>query len=107
MNFCVAILLLKMEENTQHFLVYYALLFQERLKHNWDAQKDLCRVWRKFCEWSSVSKVVCKVSAGDFVLDDAPQSSRAVKVDSDQIEALIENNQCYNTWEIANLLKIF
>ena len=54
-----------------------------------------------------MSKVVCKVSAGDFVLDDAPQSSRAVKVDSDQIEALIENNQCYNTWEIANLLKIF
>ena len=29
-NFCATILMLKMEENTEHFLAYYALLFQER-----------------------------------------------------------------------------
>ena len=40
------------------------------------------------------------------MLDDAPQSGRTVEVDSDQIETLIENNQCYTTWEIADILKI-
>ena len=39
-------------------------------------------------------------------LDDAPQSGRPVEVDIDQIETLIENNQCYTTWEIADILKI-
>ena len=32
-----------------------------------------------------------KFRAGDFSLDGAPQSSRAVEVDSDQTETLIEN----------------
>ena len=47
-----------------------------------------------------------KFRAGDFSLDDAPQSGRPVEVDSDQIETKIENNQCYATWEIADILKI-
>ena len=32
--------------------------------------------------------------------------SRPVEVDSDEIETLIESNQCYTTWEIADILKI-
>ena len=47
-----------------------------------------------------------KFHAGDFSLDDAPQSVRPVEVDSDQIETLIENNQHYTTREIADILKI-
>ena len=47
-----------------------------------------------------------KFHAGDFSLDDAPRSGRPVEVDSDQIETLIEDNQCYTTWEIAGILKI-
>ena len=47
-----------------------------------------------------------KFCAGDFSLDDAPQSGRSVEVDSDQIETLMENNQCYTMWDIANILKI-
>ena len=47
-----------------------------------------------------------KFCAGDFLLDDAPRSGRPVEVDSDQIETLIENNQHYTTWEIADILKI-
>ena len=31
---------------------------------------------------------------------------RPVEVDSDQIKTLIDNNQRYTTWEIANILKI-
>ena len=44
--------------------------------------------------------------AGDFSLDDAPQSGRSVDVDSNQIETLIENNHHYARREIANILKI-
>ena len=40
------------------------------------------------------------------MLEDASQSGRPVEVDSDQNETLIENNQCYTTLEIANILKI-
>ena len=50
--------------------------------------------------------MVCEICAGDFSLDDASQSGRCVEVDSDQIERLIENNQCYTMWEIAGILKI-
>ena len=47
-----------------------------------------------------------KLCAGDFSLDDAPQSGKPVEVDSDEIETLIENDQHYTTWEIANILQI-
>ena len=47
-----------------------------------------------------------KFCAGDFLLDDSPWSGRPVEVDRDQTETLSENNQCYTTWEIANILKI-
>ena len=47
-----------------------------------------------------------KFHAIDFFLDDVQWSDRSVEVDSYQIKKLIENNQCYTTWEIANILKI-
>ena len=47
-----------------------------------------------------------KFCAGDFSLDDAPRSGRPVEVDSYKIETLIENNQCYTTWELADILRI-
>ena len=34
MNFCIEILILKMEEYMQHFLAYYALLFPEKKGKN-------------------------------------------------------------------------
>ena len=51
-------------------------------------------------------KWFAKFRAGDFLLDTAPRSGRPVEVDSDQIETLIENNQRYTTWEIADILRI-
>ena len=47
-----------------------------------------------------------KFRAGDFLLDDAPQSCRAVEVGSDPMETLLENNQHPTMWEITNILKI-
>ena len=44
--------------------------------------------------------------AGDFSLDNAPQLVGQVVVDTNQTETLIENNQCYTTWKIADMLKI-
>ena len=60
-----------------------------------DAVTDrMCQKWfAKFC-------------AGDFSLDGTPSSGRPVEVDSYQIKALIENNQHFTMWEIANILKI-
>ena len=43
-------------------------------------------------------KEFAKFHAGDFLLDDAPRSSRQIEVDSDQIEKLSENNQHYTMW---------
>ena len=62
------------------------------------------------CKEGAVTDQTCqkqfaKFCAGDFSLDDAPWSSRRAEVDSDQIEMLIENNQCYTTQEIADILK--
>lgn len=39
-----------------------------------------------------MSKAVCKVSVGDFSLDNTPQFGRPFGIDSDQIETLIEDN---------------
>ena len=47
-----------------------------------------------------------KSRARDFLLDDAPRSGRPIEVNSDQIETLIENNQCYTTRDRADILRI-
>ena len=44
--------------------------------------------------------------AGDFLLDNAPQSGRTVEVDSEQIKTLTENHRISTTQEIANILKM-
>ena len=51
-------------------------------------------------------KAFAKFCAGDFSLDNVPWSGRPIEVDSNQIKTLIENSQCYVTWEIADILKI-
>ena len=47
-----------------------------------------------------------KFCSGGFLLDNVPRSGRPVELDTDQITTLNENNQCYTTWEMANILKI-
>ena len=51
-------------------------------------------------------KWFAKFCAGVFLLDDALWLGRPVEIDSDRIETLIENSQCYTTQEIADILKI-
>ena len=51
-------------------------------------------------------KWFAKFHAGDFSLDDDLCLGRPFEVDSDQIETLTENNQCYTIWEKADILKV-
>ena len=72
-----------------------------------EMQKKICAVYGEGAVMDrTCRKWFAKFCAGDFLLDDAPRSCRPVEVDSDQIDTLIENNQRYTTWEIADLLKI-
>ena len=56
MNFCAAILILKMEENTQHFC-HIMLYYFKKGKNTTQMQKKICAVYGE----GAVSKVVCEV----------------------------------------------
>ena len=94
------------ERKKATFSAYDALLFQER-KNTTETQKNICTVYGEgaVTDWMC-QKWFAKFRAGDFSLDDAPQSGRPVEVDSDLIETRIENNQRYTMWEIADILQI-
>ena len=51
-------------------------------------------------------KWFAKFRATDFSLDDAPWLGGPVEADSHHIETLIQNSQCYTTWEIADILEM-
>ena len=106
MNFCVAILILKVEEKKQHFR-HIMLYYFKKGKNATETYKKICAVYGE----GAVTDQTCqkwfvKFRAGDFSLDDAPGLGRPLEVDSNQIETLIENSQLYTTWEIADILKI-
>ena len=110
-NFWVAILILKMEEEKQHF--WHSILYCFKVKNATKPpfpppkkKKDLCSVWRRCCDWSYVSKVVCKVWCWRFLAGWHTSSGKPAAVDSNQIKTFIENNQYYTMQEIANILKI-
>ena len=90
----------------QHFhpiMLYYF----KKGKNAIEMQKQMCAMHGEGAVTDQTcQKWVASFHAGDFLLDDAPQSGRAVEFESDQIKTLIESNQCYALWEIANILKI-
>ena len=70
-------------------------------------KKKICAVYREgSLTDGTCQKWFAKFCAGDFSLGDAPQSDRPVEIDSDQMETLIENNQHYTRWEIADILRL-
>ena len=88
MDFCVAILILKMEGNMEHFwpvLLYYF----KKGKTATETQKRISAV----CGEGAVTDQMCqkwfvKFRAGDFSLDDAPRLGKPVEADSGQIKTL-------------------
>ena len=94
-----------MEENIQHFwhIMFY---YFKKGKNTTETQKFCAAYGEDAMTDQTCQNWFAKFRAGDFLLGDAPQSGRPVEVDRDQIETLIENNQCSPTWEIVNILKI-
>ena len=83
------------------------LYYFNKGKNATETQKKICVVYGEdaVTDWMC-QKWFAKFHAGDFSLDNTPQLGRFVKVGSDQIQTLTENNQCSTMWEIANILKI-
>ena len=52
----------EMEENMQHFPCIMLYYFKRGKNATEGQKKYFCRVWRRCCDWSNMSKVVCKVS---------------------------------------------
>lgn len=86
MNFYVAILIWKMEEEKQHF--HHIMLYQVKKGKN-EAEKQkkkklcsLCSVWISCCDcqiWS------VNFHIARFLLGDAPMSGGPLEIDSDHI----------------------
>ena len=80
-----------MKENMQHFQ-HIMLCYFKKGKNNWNAKK-ICAVYGEGAVTDGTcQKWLAKFHAGDFSLNNAPQSDRPVEVDSNQIETLIDNN---------------
>ena len=95
-----------MEGKKQHFW-HIRFIISRKVKTQLKHTKNICAVYGEGAVTDrTCQKWFARFRAGDFSLDDAPQSGRPVEVDGDQIETLIENNQCYTTREIADILRI-
>ena len=106
MNFCVAILILKIKENKPRF--WHIMLYDvKKGKTTTEMRKKVCAVYGEGAVTDrTCQKWFAKFHAGHFSLDDAPPSGTPVVADSGQIETLIENNQYFTMREIADILKI-
>ena len=83
------------------------LYYLKKGKNTTETHKRICEVYGEGAVTDrTCQKGFAKFHHEAFSLDDPPQSGRPAEVDSYQIETLIENNQCYTTWEIADILKI-
>ena len=106
MNFCVAILILKMEENkqqVQHIMLYY---FRKSRKVQLKCRRRLVRCAEKVLGLIDCVKVLATFPAGDPSLGGAPGSGgAAVEAVSDPTGTLTENSQRSTTQEI-DILKI-
>ena len=107
-NFCIAILILKVEENKQHFGILCFII--SKGKNTTKMQKKKKKIRAVYEEGAMTDRTsqkwFAKFRAGDFLLDYAPWLDRPVEVDSYQIETLIEKSQRFITQEIADILKI-
>ena len=82
-EFCVAILILKMEGKKQHFRPIMLYYFKKG-KNTTEMQKKICAVYGDGSVTDQTrQKWFAKFRAGDFLLADVPRSGRPVEVDSD------------------------
>ena len=73
MNFSLAILILKMKENMQHFQ-HILLYYFKKGKNATETPKQICAAYGEGAVTDQMcQKLFAKVCAGDFSLDDAPR----------------------------------
>ena len=105
MNFCVAILVLKMKENMQHFW-HVMLYYFKKGKNTTDTQKEIYAVYRE----GAVAEWTCQRLSAKFVLEISHWTmmfhSWVDQLKLIIIKKLIENNKHYIMQEIANIFKI-
>ena len=79
MNFCVAILILKMEENMLHFQHIMFYYFKKAKNATETYKKNICVVYGEgaVTDWMC-HKWFAKFCAGDFLVNDAQQAGRPV-----------------------------
>ena len=103
-NFCVSILILKMEKI--HIFGMLCFIISRKVKTTEMQKKDLCSVRRRYVTDRTCQKWFVKFRAEAFSLDNAPWLGRPGEVDSNEIKTLTEDNQHYTTQETANILTI-
>ena len=104
MNFCIAILILKMVKKI-HIFGILCFLISRKVKTELKCKKRIVQCMEKVLCWIERVRSGVRFRAGDFSLDVALQWVRPVEVDSHQIETLIENNQHSTTWKRTGILK--
>ena len=83
----------------QHIMIYY-------FKKGKNTKKDMWSIWRRFCGWLNISKVVCEVSCLRFLPPWCSTFGRSAEVDRDQIETLRTINVIYHvvdSWHTPNI----
>ena len=93
MNFCVAILI---EDGRKQATFWPIMLYySKKSKNATETPQKMCAVYGEGAVTNGTcQKWFAKFHAEDFSRDSAAWSGRPVEVDSNQIETLIENNQC-------------
>ena len=101
-EFLLAILILKKEENTQHFW-YVILYYFKKGKNAPEVQKKICAVYGEGTVTDRMcQKWLVKISHWKMLYNPVDWLKLIVII----IKTLTENNQCYTTWEISDILKI-
>ena len=96
-----------MDENVQHFQHIMFHYIKKGKNATETHTKKMCAVYGEGAVTDrTCQKWFAKFHTGYFSLDIAPQLGRPVEINSNQMEILIENNQCYIPWETADILKI-
>ena len=87
----------------RHILLYYF----RKVKNAVQARKKLYDVYgEKSLTERQCQNWFARFRSGDFDLKDSPRSGRPTEVDDDKIKAMIENNKCSTTRQIAEKLNI-
>ena len=95
---------LNMEEGKVHFR-HLMLFFYRKGKNATQAANKISAVYGEGAVTERTVRKFARFKADDFNLEDQERPSRP-SIDEDQIKTLIENNLCYTTRKLAEMLNM-